>query len=247
MGILDEIFKVAEKAAQEQNKIAPEPPRKRKTRSKFRRKEAMLARQKELEIRGYPLIFPPLKWDDLGLGLLKPMGFIPNKAVQLSFKEGMWTITGARVNSTMLLFILAGAGGLIYFLQDLVLHIEDWGGYLNMALALLIPFISLFVRNQSLQFNPYEIEMLGYDPETGILVLSTLTLPGGVIALKLDLPKDDRLKEAEEIKIIANLQNAHTGFIRLDGLANPDYSKLKHWSLWALVWVIIFYISNKYF
>jgi hypothetical protein len=33
----------------------------------------------------------------------------------------------------------------------------------------------------------------------------------------------------------------------LDGLAKPDTSQIKTWSLWALVWVVLFYLYIHYF
>ncbi len=195
-----------------------------------------------LKIVGYPVT--ALKWDDLGLGLVRRIGYIPTKAVQLEFKDNEWILSGARTASSVIFFIVAGAGGAFWFLRDVLsefIHLEmrNWGEILSTLVVIIPTLVGLFVRNSTLKFKPYELEMLAYDRQTQILVLSTLTQPGGAMALKLDISKDPRMKEIEEKRLIEKLKKAHNGFIVLDGLVQYDYSRLKTWSLRAILWVVI--------
>ncbi len=203
-------------------------------------------RAQSFELVGYPLVWPPLDWDGLGLGSVRAMKFLPNKAVKIGFINGEWILTGSIVSSSILLFMAAGAGGGIYFLQDLIAEIEGWGNYIS-PIIIFLPFLAnIFARKRVMKYQPYELEMLGYDSESRILVLSTITQPGGVVALRLDLPQDPLLRKAEEARIVHSLQKAHTGFTKLDGLASPDNTRFKKWTLWTLVWVVIFALV-KYF
>jgi len=200
-----------------------------------------------VQIVGYPIVWPPLKWDDLGLGLVRSMGFVPNRAVQLEFRNGLWTLTGAQARSSIVLFLAAGAGGIIYFLQDILSQVKDWGWWASTLVFLLPILANLMVRMQSLEFQPYEIEMLGYDSHNHVLVVSTITQPGGVVALRVDLPQDERIRRAEEARIVSSLRQSHTGFTIIDGLAQPDYGRFRNWTLWALVWVLIYYFYFKFY
>jgi hypothetical protein len=89
--------------------------------------------------------------------------------------------------------------------------------------------------------------MLGYDAENNILVISTLTQPGGVMAIRVELPSDERRRKAEEQRIIESLRRAHTGFMRIDGLALYDMSSVRKWSIWALVWGVIIAVYLTYY
>ncbi len=242
----DQIIRVLQEAFDTEQQEGKDT-RKRRLRSK-RRKPAQQVKKEEgkVEITGFP-VFGPLKWDDLGLGMIRHMGFVPGRAVRIEITPEKWTIAGARANSSVLLFILAGAGGLLYFLKDLLGMIgNDWGTFGSIALVVFPTLLNLAVRVQKLEFLAYEVEFLGYDAESRLLILSTLTQPGGVVALRLDLPSNERAAKIEEAKILGDLRRAHNGFIRIDGLAKIETSRIKQWSLWTLVWLIVYWLYYAY-
>ncbi len=199
----------------------------------------------KIEIVGYPII-GPLKWDDLGLGMIRSMGFLPTKAVKIEITKDRWILHGARVNYPVIIFIVAGAGGLIPFMRDLLdLTNADWGAISKVGSSLLVILpilINLIVRSSKLEFFPFEIEFFGYDAQSHLLILSTLTQPGGLVAMRLDLPSNPKNRKVEEERLIKLMAKAHTGFSRIDGMAQQDYSGLKHWSLWTLVWLLVIWL-----
>ncbi len=250
MGLMDEILDSLEQASQENQKggpkqpVRPVRPVKRLHRGKWAAKKTETA---HFKIAGHPIVWPPLNWDDLGLGLVRSLGFVPNKAVRLEFEGGRWSLTGARANSSVVFFIAAGGFGLVYFLQDLISQIENWGPIASSAIFIIPMLANLLVRTRTIQFEPYEIETLGYDPENNTIVLSTFAQVGGRVALRIDMPHDKKLKQVEEAKLLRELSGAHNGFNLIEGLAKPDYSKFKNWTLWTLVWAVIIYFSMKYY
>jgi len=199
----------------------------------------------EVRVVGFPVT--NLKWDDIGLGMIRNMGYIPTKSVELVFRKGEWQIAGSYASSSVIFYILAGAGGLLYFLQDLVAQIEDWGWIASMAFFIIPTLANLFVRNRVLKFKPYELEMLAYDNENNVMVLSTLTQPGGVVALKVNLSKDIRLHAKEQQRLIRDMKKIHPGFTTINGLAVTDVSKIKSWSLNTLLWLIVIGLYYEYF
>jgi hypothetical protein len=233
---LEDLFKDEEKGAS-----SSQPAKKPKSSYSKRTRSG----PEDFTISGFPVY--NLNWDDLGLGLVRSMGFAPTKSVQIKYHKGKWSVTGAYAKSSVLIWIAAGAGGIIYFLRDLISQVEDWSWLGTLAIAILPMIINLFIRPKTLEFEPYELEMLGYDPDSKILVLSTLTQPGGVLALRMDMPSDKRRRAIEETRLMNTLQQAHAGFTRLDGLATYNYSRLREWSVWGLAWVIVIYLYYRYF
>lgn len=201
--------------------------------------------QEGFELAGYPT-YAPLKWDDLGLGMVRSMGFMPNRAVQLKITPQKWMLVGARANSSVLLWLAAGAGGLIYLLQDLLYEIENWGWIASTAIVVLPTLLNILVPVRPLEFLPFELEFLGYDSENQILVLSTLTQPGGRVAMRLDLPSNEKIRKVEEARLIERLKKAHTGFTLINGMAKPDIPKIKMTIVWVFVWLLLFYLSITY-
>jgi len=195
---------------------------------------------------GYPVVWPGINWNDVGLGLVRTMGFVPNKAVKIEFKDRLCELTGARAHSFVIYFLAAGGFGLIYFLQDLLSYIENWGWFLSSAIVIVPLLVNLFVRNRTLRFMSYEIEMLAYDSENGIMILSTLTQPGGVVALKLDLPQDKKMRVIEEKRILTDLRKVYSGLSNIDGLATIDNDRFKQTIVWWLVWLMLFGLA-RYF
>lgn len=251
MTITEKIIQAMEEAARESHRGKTQPrtglARSRTKLYPGKRRVIKKSVTTEFELVGYAVAWPPIKWDDLGLGLIRNMGFIHNRPVKLSFNKGEWSLSGPAANSTVLWFLAAGGGGLVYFLKDLLAQINNWGPILQGLIPVLIPLLSLFFRKRTLKFKPYEIEMLAYDTESHILILSTLTQPGGVVALRPELPQDEKRMKDEELRMMQNLRKLHKGFFKIDGLAKPDMSVIKSWSLWTLVWLIIAYLYYHYF
>jgi len=246
MTLSDKIASALEEMFQTDEKPSSEAGVGKQVKSSYRKStRSQTSPPQDFAVSGFPIY--NLKWDDLGLGLVRSMGFAPTKSVKLQFMKGKWSVTGAYAKSSVLLWIAAGAGGIVYFLRDLISQIEDWSWVGTVAIAVLPMIINLFVRPRTLEFESYELEMLGYDPISKILVISTLTQPGGVLALRMDMPSDSRRKAVEEARLISTLQHAHAGFVRIDGLATFNYSRLKEWSIWGLAWVIVIYLYYRYF
>lgn len=183
-----------------------------------------------------------IKWDEIGLGLIKPLGFLPLRAVKITVKDGKWIFTGARTSSSILIFLALGAGGTFYFLQDIVSQINNWGEIIGLVIVLVPTLLNFIIRSQTLEFLPFELEFLGYDSENKTLVISTVAEPSGVVALKVELPDEARALQYEESKLVQNLQKAHTGFMRIDGMIKYDYSRIRYSSLWWLIWIVVIYL-----
>ena len=190
----------------------------------------------EFELVGHPLMVP-LKWDDLGLGMVRSFGFIGNKVVHIRMTHDKWTISGARVTNSIVYYLLSG-GGLLYFLQDL-LRFTNLDIIGTVAIIIIPVLLNLAVRVKSFEFYPFEVEFFGYDSQSHVLILSTLTQPGGVVALKIEIPGDKRARQIEQAKLIESLQKSHAGFIRIDGLVKQDYSAFKSNIGQALMWGVI--------
>jgi hypothetical protein len=168
------------------------------------------------------------------------MGYMPNRPIHVEVTKGKWIVTGARTNSPMLLFLALGAGGLAYLLQDLIRNIPNWGEIVSVLIILVPPLLNLLVRVQTLELFPFDLDLVGYDRLSHILVLSTVTEPGGVVAMRVDLPFDEKERQTEETKLIDNLRRSHTGFTLFDSRANEgEEPAIKQWSLRALIWVVI--------
>jgi len=250
MGLADKIFSILEEQVSNETQKGGAPKRgTTRVRVKLPKKPPKKV-EPPLKIVGYPVT--SLKWDDLGLGLNRSIGYIPTKAVQIEFKNGEWILNGARAMSSVIFFIVAGAGGAFYFLKDVLaeyLHfdIRNFSEILSTLVVLIPALVGLFIRNSTMKFKPYELELLAYDREAQVLILSTLTQPGGTLALKLELSRDPRMRELEEKRLLEKLRKAHNGFITIDGLVQYDYSKLKNWSLWALVWIVIGFLTYNFY
>jgi hypothetical protein len=219
------------------------PPKPAKYRS-------MATGDEEFEIVGTPVF--NVKWDDLGIGLMPQMGFMPNRAIRIVVKDRKWTITGARTSSATLLFLVLGAGGAFYFFENMLSSIKNWGEIAGALVVLLPTILNMVVRIRTLELYPFELDFLGYDPSSQVLVLSTVTDPAGVLAMKVELPTNEIVLKAEEAKLIASLRRSHTGFMLVDGSAGrTEESSIKRWSLWAFVWAILYgivvwmYFNNR--
>jgi hypothetical protein len=205
--------------------------------------------QDEFRITGYPVY--NIKWDDLGISSNQQMGYIPNRSMQVEVKDGKWYITGARTNSAMMLFLALGAGGGVYFLHDLIQQFVARGNWSEIggALVVLLPAIlRLIVRTKTIELFPFELDFMGYDSDSDILILSTVTEPGGVVAMKVDLPSGAKAKEMEKQHIISNLRRAHTGFMLFQGEAKEvSEPGIKKWSFWTLIWLLILAYAGWFF
>jgi hypothetical protein len=80
-----------------------------------------------------------------------------------------------------------------------------------------------------------------------------VTEPGGVTAIKVDLPSNPKARKVEEARLIEALRRAHSGFMLIRGTAHQvEPSAIKEWSLWAFVWALIwlatiwFYMSTRH-
>ncbi|MFH1675745.1 MAG: hypothetical protein ABIC40_01885 [bacterium] len=194
----------------------------------------------KFHVAGYPIISSLVNWDDIGIGPVRELGYIPGKPVHLILDKDNWIISGARTDSPILYFLAFGAGGILVFLQDIATHIEsNVGTYLILAFVLIPIIINLVIRTKPLLLKPYEVEYLGYDRENSILVISVITNPGGVIALQLDMPSDKAVRKSETDALVKGLRQAHTGFTFIDGLARVHQSKIKQRILWGFAWAII--------
>lgn len=253
MSVFDEIFKTLEDSAKESENEETMPDQRRpapKTIKKaiYKKGSGFLEKKpREFDMVGYTIGWPPINWDDLGLGLVRAMGFVHNRPVKLSFRDGVWSISGPYANSTVLWFIFAGGASIVYFLRDIIFRNQEWGSMWGSLIPVVFSLLGLLFRKKTLEFQPYELEMLAYDSENHVLVMSTLTQPGGVIALRPELPADKDKMKAAEVKLATDLRKVHNGFFFVDGLAKPDMSSIKSWSLWALVSLIIGYYSYRYF
>lgn len=195
----------------------------------------------EFDIVGYPVY--NVKWDELGIGPAPMMGYLPGRAVHIQVKGGKWRITGPRTSSSILLFIALGAGGAIYFLEDVIRQIKNWGEIVGGLIILIPTLINLAVRVRTLELYPFELDLVGYDKESGLLVLSTVTEPGGLVALKVEYSSNEDMRKYEEEKLIADLKRSHTGFMLLESYSSQgDNTRVKQWSLWTLVWGLIFLV-----
>jgi hypothetical protein len=74
------------------------------------------------------------------------------------------------------------------------------------------------------------------------LILSTLTQPGGLLAMRIDMPAGEKARKIEEARFMEKLNKVHRGFTRIDGQAVPDMSRLQTWSLWSLIWLVVWWI-----
>jgi hypothetical protein len=261
MGLTDNIFQTLEESEGESGTEgyamfpsptpANPPPStvaKRPVKKRITRKPGMFDKKAtEFDMVGYTIGWPPITWDELGLGLVRTMGFIHNKPVKLSFRDGTWSITGPYANSTVMWFVFAGGATLVYFLWDIIVKSDEWGSILGSLLPVVFSILGLLFRKKTIEFKPYEIEMLAYDSENHVLVLSILTQPGGLIAIRPDLPSDTTSLKASEENLINRLREIFYGFYKIDGLAKTDYSSLKSWSLWAFATLLIAYFSYRYF
>ena len=264
MGIMDKINEALEEAAREDQQkpvvTVPKPansqyggsygslpnqPRvkRKKTGSTWGVKKSDVA---SVVVVGYPVVWPSIDWNEVGLGLVRILGYVPNKAVKLEFKEGMLHLTGARANSFVVYFLAASGFGLIYFMQDLLTYVKDWGSILSGLIVVVPILINVFIRTQTIKFKPYEIEMLGYDSVNSTLVLSIMTEPGGAVAIKLDLPMDRELRKLEEKRILTSLRTAYAGLTFIDGLAVPDRNRFRQTMGWWFVSLFLFALA-RYF
>jgi hypothetical protein len=253
MGITESIFRTLEESSDESgtdgHRVLSAPaPDKNPRKKTANRKPGMFAKKPgEFDMVGYTIGWPPITWDDLGLGLVRTMGFIHNKPVKLSYRNGTWSISGPFANSTVMWFVFAGGATLVYFLWDIIARSDEWGSILGSLLPVVFSILGLLFRKKTLEFKPYEIEMLAYDSENHVLVLSILTEPGGLIAIRPDLPSDEVSMKAAEENLTNKLREIFYGFYKIDGLARPDFSAFKSWSLWAFVTLMIGYFSYRYF
>ncbi|MCX6646999.1 MAG: hypothetical protein NTY09_11700 [bacterium] len=253
MGITDSIIKALEESVEESGMEgsgilqAPAPEKSSRKRTANRKPGMFAKKPGEFDMVGYTIGWPPITWDEIGLGLVHTMGFIHNKPVKLSYRSGTWSISGPFANSTVMWFVFAGGGTLVYFLWDTISRSDEWGSILGGLLPVVFSILGLLFRKKTLEFKPYEIEMLAYDSENHVLVLSILTEPGGVIAIRPDLPSDQSNMKAAEENLTNKLREIFYGFFRIDGLAKPDYSAFKSWSLWAFMTLMIGYFSYRYF
>jgi len=264
MGILDKINEALEEAArgEQQKPVNPGPkpvnssygsgygslpnqPRakRKKTGSVWGAKKSDPA---SVVVVGYPVVWPSIDWNEVGLGLVRILGYVPHKAVRLEFKDGLLHLTGARANSFVVYFLAAGGFGLIYFMQDLLAYVKDWGSILSSLIVVVPILLNLFIRTQTIKFKPYEIEMLGYDSQNSTLVLSIMTEPGGAVAIRLDLPQDRDLRKAEEKRILTSLRIAYAGLTFIDGLAVPDRNRFRQTMGWWFAWLLLFGLA-RYF
>jgi hypothetical protein len=194
--------------------------------------------QQGFAFTGHPVY--NIKWDDIGLGLMKPMGYAPNRTIRIEVREGKWIITGARVSSSILLVLALGAGGAFHFLQNILSQIKNWGELLGAFAVLLPTILNLVIRVRSTELFPFELDFLGYDPESHVLVISTVTEPAGVLAMRIDYSSDPKILKVEEADLMDRLRRAHTGFMLLAGDAKMDEAPpIKQWSLWTLIWLVI--------
>lgn len=196
----------------------------------------------KIEVSGQP-IMSPIHWDDLGLGLVRFIGFLPGRNVTLKINKDKWELSGALADNSVVAFIVGGAGGLVYFLQDIISRIDDWGAYINIAVVLIPTIMSMVVRVKKIEFYPFEVEFFGYDPATQILVISTLTQPGGLLPLKLNLPSNPRTRKIVETELMTQFREAHGGFMKIDGQVRFNSSTIKTWSWQALIWAIIIVLA----
>ena len=241
MGLADKIVEALEEAFQDDQPGASREGENPAPSARRGKSERDKRRIDEFELSGYPT-YAPLKWDDLGLGMVRSMGFMPNKGRQLKVTPTKWILVGALANSSVLLWIAAGAGGLIYFLQDLLYRIENWGWIASTALVALPTLLNIFVPVRALEFYPFEREFIGYDSENQTLILSSLTQPGGRVAMRVVLPSNEKAKKIEEARLIERLRKAHTGFTLINGMAKPDMPKIRQWSLWTFIWAVLIYL-----
>lgn len=253
MGITEKIIKALEEsmaeAEKEQKQPVSKPPSRRslQVKSTYSKPAAVKKKGREFNLIGHAVGWPPIDWDGLGLGLVRPMGFVHNRPVKLTFKDETWTISGPHANSTVMWFIFAGGGTLVYFLRDLISQVEEWGSVFGALVPVLFSLLGLLFRKKTYVFKSYEVEMLAYDSENHILIFSTITQPGGVVAIKPDLPPDEIRLKAMEQNLMTDLRKVHNGFFKVDGLARSDMSPVKSWSLWTFLWLIILYFGYKYF
>ncbi|HDS31037.1 MAG TPA: hypothetical protein ENN67_08345 [Firmicutes bacterium] len=242
MSISDEIIEALNQAREQEEQKPAVKKVKEKPKPEVKPEE-------KVEIVGFP-IYHALKWDDLGLGGIRYMGFLPTRAVRIEAKKDKWTITGARANMPVLISIAAGAGGLLIFLQDLLRMVEmEWGTFSRIGtifLVLLPTLINLLTRTSKIELYPFEVEFLGYDPKSQILLLSTLSQPGGLVALRIDMPSNEKVRKFEEEKLMEKLNHIHRGFMNIEGQTIADTSKLQNWSLWTLVWLLVFWFYFKF-
>jgi len=253
MSITDEILQAIEEGRKAQQTDKWGQPVQQAPREKVVKKKTTFSKSgklpgiaPEIAVKGYPVVYPPVKWGDIGLSMTRQMGFVPNKAVELRYKKGKWYLTGARASSALLLFMLAGAGGLIYVLQDVISRFEDWGWIMQLAIGIGLPLISVLIRNKTTEFMPYEMEMLALDAESNILIVSILTHPGGSVALKLDLPDDERRKKLELSRITSGLKKAHSGFSFINGMVELDTNKWKQATLKGLFGALLIYVYIRF-
>lgn len=203
-------------------------------------------------ITGHPIY--NVRWDDLGLGLMPQMGYVPNKNIVIDLKGDKWSITGARFNSPLLLFLALGAGGAFHFLQDLLQQMHgNWTWVAGLIATMAPTILNLVIRVHTKEMYAFELDFVGYDPENRTLILSTVTEPGGIVAIKVDLPANEKARKVEEVKMIEALRRAHSGFMLIGGTAREvEPSAIKEWSLWAFIWVLIwtaaiwFYLSTRH-
>jgi len=248
MSILEEILKQIDIPDQpDQSEMLQQrhdPVRRKKT---WGPRKTIRARdiEKSIEIVGQP-IFTALNWDDLGLGMVRSFGFVPNRPVHLKVNSKKWAITGARTNNTIIPWLITGAGGATFFLQDLLNLVQDWGSIVSTVLVLAPVLLSMLIRIKTIEFFPYELEFFGYDSKTQILIISTLTQPGGLVAMKIDLPTEPNARKIAEDRLVGSLAKMHPAFMRIDGQIKSDYSYWRQRIGWILVGLVLLGLANMY-
>jgi hypothetical protein len=224
-----------------QSAIIPEQPQVVHVPDNKRRRQRGYKKTKKsatYELVGHPVV-APIRWDDLGLGMIRSFGFMPGRPIYLKMNKDKWSITGARANSSVVPFIVGGAGGFYYFFQDLIQRFHQWGDISYIIMAILPVIINSLVKTREIEFYPFELEFFGYDSKAQILILSTLTQPGGLVAMKIDMPADPHRRKIEEEKLIKNLSDMHAGFLRIDDMVKFDTNSLKTWSYQTLIWLLL--------
>ncbi|MCK4720546.1 hypothetical protein KAU08_07795, partial [bacterium] len=91
MTITEKIIQAMEEAARDDNKGKglPRPGLARSRTRLYPGKRRVIKKRAttEFELVGHAVAWPPIKWDDLGLGLIRNMGFVHNRPVKLSFNK----------------------------------------------------------------------------------------------------------------------------------------------------------------